>query len=131
MAVDFGLSHRLSDRNKHKPEKKMSTTTYFIDPAGLLFQPVEEKSRQTKPSFAKASSDRAARPSSNAIVEERLWKLTQPAACTKTTIVELAFLLLVLALAMAAMAGCCAELFHLMQNDAIGHVAALALGADA
>jgi hypothetical protein len=58
MAIDFGLSHRLSDRNKHKPEKKMSTTTYFIDPAGLLFQPVEEKSRQTKPSFAKASSER-------------------------------------------------------------------------
>jgi hypothetical protein len=131
MAVDFGLSQRLSDRNKPKPEKKMSTTTYFIDPAELLLQPVEKKSRETKPSFAKASSDRAARPSSNAIAEERLWKLTQPAASTKTTIVELAFLLLVLALAIAAMAGCCTELFHLMQSDAIGHVAALALGAGA
>ena len=109
----------------------MSTTTYFIDPAELLLQPVEEKSRETKPSFAKASSDRAARPSSNAVVEERLWKLTQPAASAKTTIVELAFLLLVLALTMAAMVGCCTELFHLMQSDAIGHVAALALGAGA
>ena len=107
----------------------MSTTTYFIDPAELLLQPVEEKSGETKPSFARASSDRAARPSSNAVAEERLWKLTQPAASTKTTIVELAFLLLVLAVAMAAMAGCCTELFHLMQSDAIGHVAALALGA--
>src|ERR1700730_6440698 len=118
MTVDFGLSPRLADRNKPKPEKKMSTTTYFIDPAELLLQPVEEKSRETKPSFAKASSGRAARPSSNAVAEERLWKLTQPAASTKTTIVELAFLLLVLAVAMA---GCCTELFHLMQSDAIGH----------
>ena len=109
----------------------MSITTYFIDPAELLLQPVEEKSRETKPSFAKAWSDRAARPSSNAVAEERLWKLTQPAASSKTTIVELAFLLLVLAVAMAAMAGCCTELFHLMQSDAIGHVAALALGAGA
>ena len=109
----------------------MSTTTYFIDPAELLLQPVEEKSRETKPSFAKASSNRAARPSSNAVVEERLWKLTQPAASTKTTIVELAFLLLVLALMMAAIVGCCTELFHLMQSDAIVHVAALALGAGA
>ncbi|MBV8098475.1 MAG: hypothetical protein JOZ31_04895 [Verrucomicrobia bacterium] len=106
----------------------MSTTTYFIDPAELLLQPVEGKSRETKLSFAKASSDRAARPSSNAVVEERLWKLTQPAASTKTTIVDLAFLLLALGLAMAAMTGCCTELFHLMQSDAIGHVAALALG---
>ena len=75
----------------------MSTTTYFIDPAELLLQPVEETSRETKPSFAKARSDRPARTSSNAVAEERLWKLTQPAASTKTTIVELAFLLLVLA----------------------------------
>src|SRR5260221_5483327 len=131
MAVDFGLSQRLSDRNKPKPEKKMSTTTYFIDPAELLLQPVEEKSRETKPSFAKASSDRAARPSSNAVSEEPLWKLTQPAASTKTTIVGLAFLLLVLAFAMAAMAGCCTELFHVMQSDAIGHAATLALCARA
>ena len=109
----------------------MSTTAYFIDPAELLLQPVEQKSRETIPSFAKASSDRAARPSSNAVAEERLWKLTQPAASIKTTMVELAFLLLVLALVMAAMAGCCTELFHLMQSDAIGHVAALALGAGA
>ena len=109
----------------------MSTTTYFIDPAKLLLQPVEEKSRETKPSFAKAASHRAALPSSKAVAEERLWKLTQPAASTTTTIVEQAFLLLVLALAMAAMAGCCTELFHLMQSDAIGHVAALALGAGA
>jgi hypothetical protein len=106
----------------------MSTTTYFIDPAELLFQPVQEKSRGKKTWSAKASSYRAALPSSKAVAEERLWKLTQPAASTKTTIVELAFLLLILALAMAAMAGCCTELFHLMQSDAIGHVAALALG---
>ena len=109
----------------------MSTTTYFIDPAVLLLQPVEEKSRQIKRSFAEASSDGAARPSSNAIAEERLWKLTQSAASSKATIVELAFLLLVLVLAMAAMAGCCTELFHLMQSDAIGHLAALALGGGA
>ena len=105
----------------------MSTTTYFIDPAELLLQPVEQK----KSSFAKASSARAARPSSNAVAEERLWKLTQLAASNKASIVELAFLLLVLAVAMAAMAGCCTEFFHLMQSDAIGHVAALALGAAA
>ena len=107
----------------------MSTTTYFIDPAELLLQPVEEKSRETKPVFAKAWSDKAARPSSNPVAEERLWKLTQPAA--ETTTVELTFLLLVLALAMAAMAGCCTELFDLMQSDAVGHVAAMALGAGA
>jgi hypothetical protein len=106
----------------------MSITTYFIDPAELLLQPVEQKSRETKPSFAKASSDRAARPSSNAVAEERLCKLTQRAASTKTTTVELAFLLLVFA---AAMAGCCTELFHLMHSDAIGHVAARALGTSA
>ena len=109
----------------------MTPTSYFIDPAQLLLQPVEEKDRETKPSFAKASSARAARPSSNAVPEKRLWKLTQRAASTKTTIVELAFLLLVLAVATAAMAGCCTELFHLTQSDAIGHVAALAPGAGA
>src|SRR5260370_40658805 len=99
MAVDFGLSPRLSDRNKPKPEKKMSTTTYFIDPAELLLQPGEQKSRETIPSFAKASSDRAARPSSNAVAEARLWKLTQPAASANATIVARACLLLGLAVA--------------------------------
>jgi hypothetical protein len=109
----------------------MTTTSYFIDPAELFLQPLEETSQETKASFAKASSARTVRPSSNAVAEKRLWKLTQRAASTKTTIVELAFLLLVLAVATAAMAGCCTELFHLTQSDAIGHVAALALGAGA
>jgi hypothetical protein len=109
----------------------MFTTIYFIDPAQLLLQLAEKKSREPKPSCVNPSPGPAARPSSKAVPEERLWKLSQPAASAKAALIELAFLLLVLAMVMAAITGCWTELLHLVQSDAIGHVAARALGGGA
>ena len=109
----------------------MFTTVYFMDPAQALLQPAEKKSRERKLSFVNPSPGEAAWPISNAVPEERLWKLAQPAVSTKTALIELAFLLLVLAMVMAAITGCCTELFHLVQSDAIGHVAARVLGGGA
>ena len=127
----------------------MSATICLIDPAELLLQPTDKKSpfvnRETAPSFARASdfaklsraasSDKWAggsiRPSSIAVPQERLWKIAQSAVSAKLTMVELAFLLLVLAVGTAATIGSFTEFFHLMQTDALGHFAARALGASA
>ena len=122
----------------------MSATVYCIDPTELLLQPTEKKSpfvnRKTNPSFARASdlakpcSDRAGRPTRPSLIrvpEEPLWKLAQLAVSARLTIVEHAFLPLVLVLGAAAIISSFAELSHLMQTDAIGHFAARVLGAHA
>jgi hypothetical protein len=102
----------------------MSLIILFIDPAELSYQPTEETSPY---------ADLTAKPAQQAsivAVEERLWKLGQSAVSSKLAIVELGFLLLVLALALVVIIGCFTELYYLLQNDAVGHVAGKAIGAN-
>jgi hypothetical protein len=101
----------------------VSVIIRFIDQPDLL----DEPSEKTSP-FAN-SNTKPARQASTAASEERLWKLAVLTVSPKLAIMEIVFLALVLALAIALIVGCFAELYCLLQGDAVGHLAAKAIGA--
>jgi hypothetical protein len=104
----------------------MSAIIKFVAPAELLFQPVEEKKR--------VSANREARlpsPSSICEPERRFWKLAARTASPKFAIIEGLVLGLFLVLALVAIVACFGELSHLLESDALGHVAMKAIGGGA
>ena len=60
--------------------------------------------------------------------EERLWKLSTQAVSPRFARIELFALILFLTIAVVGVVSCFAELFQLLDNDAVGWVARKALG---
>ena len=60
--------------------------------------------------------------------EERLWKLSAQAVSPRFARIELFALILFLTIAIVGVVSCFAELFHLLDNDAIGWIARKAIG---
>jgi hypothetical protein len=60
--------------------------------------------------------------------EERLWKLSAQAVSPRFARIELFALILFLTIAVVGVVSCFAELFQLLDNDAIGWVAREAIG---
>ncbi len=100
----------------------MSAIIKFVAPAGLLFQPVEQKKSVSADREAKLSS-----PSSICAPERRFWKLAAQAS-PNFAIIEGFVLVLFLVLALASIVACFGELSHLLESDALGHVAMKAIG---
>jgi len=59
--------------------------------------------------------------------EQRWWKLALPAESQLFAIIEIFVTLLLLAAALVGLVSSLAELSHMLQNDAIGHIAAKAM----
>jgi hypothetical protein len=60
--------------------------------------------------------------------EQRLWKLSAQAVSPKVARIELFALILFLTIALVGVVSCFAELFQLLDNDAIGWMARKAIG---
>jgi len=101
----------------------MSAIIQFVPPAELLFQPVDKKShfanREAKP----------IRPSSIHEPEQRLWKLAAQAVSPKLAMIESFVVVLFLVVALLSVTSCFTGLSHLLNSDAIGHLAMKAIGA--
>ncbi len=59
--------------------------------------------------------------------EQRFWKLSARAVSPKFAMMEIFILVLFLALAFVEIVSCFAEISHLLQSDAVGRVAAMAI----
>ena len=103
----------------------MSTLVKQFVPAQLLYQP--DKKRKTASAIPEA---RAINRTSPAEPEVRLWKVCTRAASEEHGIVGLVVLVLLLAIATAGVIYGFGELTHLLQTDAVGHVAAKAINLD-
>jgi hypothetical protein len=55
--------------------------------------------------------------------ERRFWKLSEQAVSSKFAMIEMLVLVLFLVVALVGIASCFSELSHLLESDAIGHVA--------
>ena len=97
----------------------MSTITERFTPTEFLFRPAEEKKTSVK--RAETSPAAVCEP------ECRLWKLSNSVSSTKLVTIELLALVLLLILAGAGIVAGFAELSHLMQSDAVGHIATQAI----
>ena len=60
--------------------------------------------------------------------EQRLWKLSAQAVSPKVARIELLALILFLTIAVVGVVSCFAELFQLLDNDAVGWIAGKAAG---
>jgi hypothetical protein len=100
----------------------MSAIIKFAPPAEVLFQPAEKKSlfpnREPKP--VRLSSIREP--------EQRFWKLSAQAHSPQFAMIELLVLVLFLVVALVGIVSCFTELSHLLESNAVGHVAAKAIG---
>ena len=103
----------------------MSTLVKQFVPTQLLFQPGEK--RRTASAIPEA---RAIKRTSPAEPEVRLWKVCTRAASEEHGIIGLVVLVLLLAIATAGVIYGFVELTHLLQTDAVGHVAAKAINLD-
>ena len=103
----------------------MSTRVKQFVPAQLLYQPGEK--RRTASAIPEA---RAINRTSPAEPEVRLWKVCTRAASEEHGIIGLVVLVLLLAIATAGVIYGFGELTHLLQTDAVGHVAAKAINLD-
>jgi hypothetical protein len=95
----------------------MCAIVEFVPPAELLFQPGEKESL-----FA----DRELRPVRLGLIgesEPRFWRLSAQAVSPKVAMIEIFVLMLFLAVALVGVISCFAELSHLLESDAVGHVA--------
>jgi hypothetical protein len=99
----------------------MSTKTEYFQPAEFLCQPDARDKRTTAKRHEKNLTTAVSEQ------ERRLWKLTASANPKKLAIAELFVLALFLIMACAAIVFCFAELSHLLQTDAVGHVAMRAI----
>jgi hypothetical protein len=95
----------------------MSAIIQFVPPAEVLFQPADKKSLFASPEL------RPIRLSSICEPEQRFWQLSAQAVSAKSAIIDLFVLVLFLLVALVGVASCFAELSHLLDSDAIGHVA--------
>jgi hypothetical protein len=103
----------------------MSTLVKQLVPTQLLFQP--PKRRETASAIPEAG---AINQTSPAEPEVRLWKVSTRAVSEDRGIIGLAVLALFLAIAAAGLIYGFVELTHLLQTDAVGHVAAKAISLD-
>jgi hypothetical protein len=101
----------------------MSAIIEFVAPAELLFQPAKKESL-----FANREPKQI-RLSSIDEPEHPLWKLSAQAVPARLAIVELFVLVLFLVGILVGVISCVTELSHLLESDAIGHVAMKAIGA--
>jgi hypothetical protein len=60
--------------------------------------------------------------------EQRFWKLSEQAVSSKFAMTEMLVLVLFLVVALVGIASCFSELSHLLESDAIGHVAMRVVG---
>jgi hypothetical protein len=100
----------------------MSTLVEQFVPTQLLFQPGERRK-----SASAIPEARAINRTSPAEPEVRLWKVCTRAASEEHGIIGLVVLVLLLAIATAGVIYGFIELTHLLQTDAVGHVAAKAI----
>ncbi len=100
----------------------MSTLVEQLVPTQLSFQPA--KRRETASAIPEAG---AINQTSPAEPEVRLWKVSTRAVSEDRGIIGLAVLALLLAIAAAGLIYGFVELTHLLQTDAVGHVAAKAI----
>jgi hypothetical protein len=100
----------------------MSSTIKLVAPAALLFQPGDDKN-----SIVANAEIKVFEPNSICEPEQRLLKLSARAASPRFAIIEVLILALFLVLAIVAIVSCFAELSHLLQSDAVGRVAAMAI----
>ena len=103
----------------------MSTLVKQFVPIQLLYQPAEKRKTASAIPEAKAINR-----TSLAEPEVRLWKVCTRAASEERGIIGLAVLVLLLAIATAGVIYGFVELTHLLQTDAVGHVAAKAINLD-
>jgi hypothetical protein len=103
----------------------MSTLVKQFVPTQLLYQPGEK--RRSASAIPEA---RAINRTSPAEPEVRLWKVCTRTASEEHGIIGLAVLVLLLAIATAGVIYGFGELTHLLQTDAVGHVAAKAINLD-
>jgi len=94
----------------------------MVAPAEVLFQPGDDKK-----SVVANREIEFCEPISICEPEQRLWKLSARAASPRFAIIEVLILALFLVLAIVAIVSCLAELSHLLQSDAVGRVAAMAI----
>ena len=95
----------------------MSAIVEFVPPAELLFQPGEKE---------RLFANRELRPVRLGLIgesEPRFWRLSAPAVPSQFAVSEFFVLMLFLAVALVGVLSCFAELAHLLDSDAIGHVA--------
>ena len=100
----------------------MSAIMKLVAPAELLFQPGEEKENAATKEEAKRVG-----PSSLCKPEAKFWKLSSEATVPQVVRIELFVLALFLLIAVVAIMSCLTELSHLLEGDAIRHVAAKAI----
>ncbi len=95
----------------------MSAIVEFIPSTKLLFQPGEKESLFT---------NRELRPVRLGLIGEselRFWRLSARAVSPKLAMIEIFVPILFLAVALVGVISCFAELSHLLESDAVGHVA--------
>jgi hypothetical protein len=95
----------------------MSAIIEFVPSAELLFQPAKKENL-----FA----NRELRPIRLGLIgesEPRFWRLSPRAVSSQFAVIELFVLMLFLAVALVGVISCFAELSHLLESDAVGHVA--------
>jgi hypothetical protein len=98
-------------------ERAMSAIIQFAAPAELLFQPAKKENLFANP------EPKPVRLSPSYEPEQRLWKLSAQAVSSQFAVIELCVLMLFLAVALVGVISCFAELSHLLESDAVGHVA--------
>jgi hypothetical protein len=101
----------------------MSAVIQFVAPAEVFFPPASKKS---------LSANREPRPirlHSIGEPKQRFWQLSARANSTQFAMIEWFVLVLFLVVALIGLVSCFGELAHLLDSDAIGHVAAKAIGA--
>ena len=98
----------------------MSTITERFAPAEFLFRPATQ---EKTPPNKRAEK----RPTTVCEPERRLWKLSSSVNSTKFASIELVVLVLFLVLASIGIVVGFAELSHLVQSDAVGHIATQAI----
>ena len=100
----------------------MSAILKLVAPAELLFQPGEQKENAAGKEEAKRVG-----PSSLCKPEAKLWNLSSKAPVPQVVRIEMFVLALFLLIAVVAIISCFTELSHLLEGDAIEHVAAKAI----
>jgi hypothetical protein len=99
----------------------MSAIIKFVSPAELLFQP--------EATYIPARREiKFATPARVPESEKPFWKAATPTRPSAFAIAELTVLALFLVLGIVGIVSCFGELSHLLQTDAVGQIAAKALG---
>jgi hypothetical protein len=103
----------------------MSAIIKFVAPSDLLFQPGHEKSA------AATQKEKATESGTIDEPERRFWTPPVRGASQTFATIEVFVLVVFLILALAGILSCFGELYHLLDSDGVGHVAAKAIKEDA